>query len=385
MNTITTLINIGLIAIPFACIDGQNTRDIKFYIALCLSFVIGYLLNREQLRPFNKKFTLCAMGMIPLSIIFCHKFNIKLGTTKLLGAYIWQTTVYLLVFLSFLIKMCCAKFNFTQKESIYKTISWVGLIISIHCIGQFILGIDQFGFVNDNPESLYVPSNIVSSTLGHPTIAGSFIAMLLPIMWYRGYKLMLPFGIVAVCMTQSQVAIGAMLVSGLVYVGLTNKRNALISLSIVVISASILIGGYFVSPSVKSFVGDSGRFSEWGKIYKSFKTPISKNTKTPKIYTGKGPGTFKHIYHIKENSKFHQAHNEYLEVLYDFGILGLFLFVLALIELIKGVFVFQDRGNRALAASLVCVSISAGASFVWHLAPFIFYTIILIGLANKEV
>ncbi len=386
-KVIAILLCIGILVIPFILKDGVNTRDIKWNLALGFAFVISLLIFYSQKVEFRKPWTLGFLGFLMFNIWLCAKTNITLGTEKIIGIWLWPTACYYFVFGLFLIALCNVEFNKAEKNWIYKSLIFSGFIMSLYCIGQYF-GLDQWVGVSTSLEALHKPMSRVSGTLGHPTLVASFIAMIIPITLYKhklGGCLAIPM-IIAVCLTRSQMAIGAMIVGLVIYISLINRKALISTISALIIVFLIGITGYFVSPNIKAKIdsSSSGRVQMWKAITKDLTKTIDKDTIHPRIYTGKGMGTFRFMFHLK-NKEFKnliQAHNEYLELLYDLGIIGLFLFLMAFIEMIKPS--LRIDYNKHLLASIIIISLNAVGAFVWHLGPILFISIIIIGLINTE-
>ena len=101
MDIITKLIYFGLAIIPFVLVDGLNTRDVKFYIALSFAFFISLFTILNKTISFKKPWTIALLMILPLSMVFCPKLNINVIDSQLLGSYIWQGAFFILVFFMF--------------------------------------------------------------------------------------------------------------------------------------------------------------------------------------------------------------------------------------------------------------------------------------------
>jgi hypothetical protein len=160
-------------------------------------------------------------------------------------------------------------------------------------------------------------------------------------------------------------------------------------LSLFIILSSVVSIGYFKSAKIKSFVGDSGRFKVWSVIIKDVKNPMNANGQAIKrSLTGFGLGSFRYLFHnqhkdLTPGEPFFEAHNEYLEVLYNTGIIGLGLFLMGIFFIIRQSFPL-DRLNAHLLASFICVAVSAGGIFCLQNGAIVFYILTITGLLNKR-
>ena len=82
------------------------------------------------------------------------------------------------------------------------------------------------------------------------------------------------------------------------------------------------------------------------------------------------------------------AHNDFLEMLYDYGIIGFLLYVLFVIQIIKTVFRSHVLGNnyfQANIASFVIFLIMSMVSHLWLYPTFFAYLIVLWAITNGQI
>ena len=111
-------------------------------------------------------------------------------------------------------------------------------------------------------------------------------------------------------------------------------------------------------------------------------------TGRPFAITGVGPGSYQNVYAVQKKTIFDQAHNEYFEMFYCIGLIGLILFLKSYWDLIKRVFnlcrntfMENERGIViSLSCSFLCISLDAFGSFPWQIHPILLYTIIIVGV-----
>jgi hypothetical protein len=113
--------------------------------------------------------------------------------------------------------------------------------------------------------------------------------------------------------------------------------------------------------------------------------------KRTQCFTGYSAGAFYYVYCNKHKSNFRQAHGEYIEVLYDLGLIGLLIFFIILIYIFNMNMNFQrifyGKANpmrMALLASFFSICLNAIGFFPWHLGAIVFPTIFIVGLLHKE-
>jgi O-antigen ligase len=362
---------------------GFDTREPKMAIALVFALALSLVgIYQGKLKPLKNKWLLILMGYLLINIWLCPKPIFMYGNIQAGAFWLWQPLAQLLIFFLMFATITSIEFDDKQKNTILKVMSWVGLVMAIYVILQFFR-IDQFYKLANTNEALGTPSNRLGGTLGHPTLVSPFIAMLIPICLYLKKYWFAGIMVIAVLLTKSQIAIGVLVVTLIFFCALKNRKTAIRISILSLIFLFLFITAYFQNPKIKSLVGDSGRFAQWQQILKDVKAPVVKGLEKTYPFTGLGIGSFKYIYHVKNNNTFNQAHNEYLEILYNTGIIGLFLFLMALWTILKGEY-FKDRYRKYLLTSFVCIAVCAGGTFVWQLGPHLYYTIVILALLNKE-
>ena len=306
--------------------------------------------------------------------------------------WIWRGMFLPLCFLLMFRAVASTDFGENGKKEILNLMAWIGFIIALHCIGHS-LGLYQWMRATNVTDRHLIPQAGVGSFIGHPTLISPYVAMLIPIALKVKKYIFAGVMVVGVIITHSALAIGAMVVS-LVYLLSRNKKclKPVILLSALIISASMFC--YITSPKAKSFMSSSGRMGMWTEIYQNFKKPYT--TDKSYSYTGFGPGGFKYIYphsfvkireYAGDDAKpdkighIREAHNEYIESGWNMGLIGMALFVIGIIYFLWS----MRKSCKYLYASLACILLCAGGTFVFHLGPIAFNTTLLLGLmCNQE-
>lgn len=376
MNIIS-LLSLGLILIPFAIYPGFDTREPKIILALGFALALSLAgIYKGIIKPVKNKWLLFLMGFLFINICLCPKPILPYQDIMVQAFWVWKVLSHLLIFFLMYITLSSIEFNDEQRNKIFKIMSWVGLVMSVYVILQY-LGLDQFYNLQNWTHDKFPPSAKLGGTLGQPTIVSSFIAMLIPITLYL--KKYWAAGVMAlvVILCKGQVAIGALFVSLSFILAFKGKKWA-IGVCAGIIAISLFLGlGSALNGKIRAFIGDSGRFSQWQQIAKDIKSPIIPELKKSYPVTGLGLGAFKYVYHIKHKNLWHEAHNDYLEILYNTGIIGLFLFLMSLWTILKGKI---DRQRKYLLASFLCIAICAGAGFCFQLGAHLYYSIVILAL-----
>jgi len=380
----TKLTSLALILLPFCVWPGYDTREPKLFMALVISLVLGlFSFYKGYFKPYKNIWFMLFLFYIPLNYLLTPKLNLLIFGLPL-GAF-WIIQSYLIILIFFIAHVAINSYQFTDEDKtrILKIMVWVGTIMSIYAIFQR-LGFDQY-WITRNPGDI---EGQVAGTLGNRVILAPFLAMIVPLALYLKKYIQAILLILVVFMCQSAVACGALIISLLFLLATKSKRFLILAISLFIIISLILTIGYFKSPKIKSLMGNNYRFLAWKTIINDVKEPkeITKDKKQRYPLTGFGLGAFRYIFQTEHKSMlpgYREAHNDYLELLYNTGLIGLGLFLMGLYFLTKQFFPL-DRLNANLFASFICIAICAGGIFVWQQGCHIFYTLVIVGLLNKR-
>lgn len=442
---IKTLISLGLIATTFVFTKG-DIRVVKMDIAMLFAVAIGLsVFYYGRIIRLRNKWLLFFMMYLPFSYIASPKPEIKLFGMNVGAFWSWQPLCLMFVFFMMIMAIASYRFNYKDVHTILLTFCWCGFLSACYVVLQYF-NIDQFFYQTHGGLD-----GRMAGFVGNPTLVSPFIAMVIPVALYFSDYLKVGVMGTAVVMTDSQMAIIAMVLSLIVYYSLKGKRWVALGVLVsIVIGASLFICNadltacfieiitfflmylfnyiqdgamgnvsimamiilsiivffgfkgkrlFFLSMLVlfvistalfvghqKGIVNDSSRFEHWPVIVQDITQPIEKDGPTFPV-TGIGVGSFKYVYHIKHNNNYHQAHNEYLELMHGLGIAGISLFLMAIFSFLKPFIRIGKISNyqRALVSSFVCIALAAFGTFVWQIGTTIFATAVVAGLLiNQE-
>jgi hypothetical protein len=362
-----------------------DSRQPKLFMALVSSLVLGlYAFYKGYLKPCKNIWFLLFLAYIPFNYFLTPKLGIKMFNVPV-GTF-WVFEAFLIILIFFLGHLAISSYKFTRKDidTTLKVITYTGLLMSIYAILQFC-GFDQFfqGRIG------LFKSTFTCGTLGNPDILAPFLVLIVPIALYLRKYIAAIIIMLAVFFTHSQVAWIALAISLSFLIAIKSKKHAIITSSILIIIFSI-ISINLKSSLVKRFSSDGGRIKVWKQIVKDIRTPIeiTKGKEEQFSLTGFGLGSFRYIFHSKYkdySEPFLEAHNDYAELLFNTGIIGLALFLVGIVFLIRQSFPLIGY-KIYLMASLISSLICAGGIFCWQNGAIIFYVIFITGLLiNKEV
>lgn len=386
---ITALISLGLVIVPFFLPRGYDCREPKMALAIGIALSLGlWGLYKGILKPIKNIWACLFIGFLPLSVLMAPgTLQLKLFGADLTLFWVWKPLYIIMVF--FLMFLTVSSYEFKAKEIkvILTIMSWVGFLMSFYMILQFFY-IDQF--VRNLYGSNFNLMGRVGGTIGQPTLVSAFVAMVIPIAIYLKKYIFAIIMFIAVCLTRSQVSIGAMVFSLMFLYGMTGKKQFISMISLSIILGSLLIADYVIRKE-SGIVSLSGRAKGWEQTYKDITEPFVKGDEAGHGITGYGIGSFHYLHRLKHHSNFAQAHNEYLELCFNTGIVGLGIFLCAIWYMVRINISFKDIFNKkvnwyraCLLSSFVCIGTAAGGNFVWQIAPMAFYTITIAGLLHNK-
>ena len=371
---------------PNVTVLAGDTRSHKELMAVALALFIGLLaLYQGKMKPFRNKWLLFFIGLQMVTINLMPRIPLVINNTDNSGFWVWKPMFQVLCFLLMGIALSSIEIKKRDIDKLMKIICFVMVIQAGYVILQS-MGLDQFfrakgiGAIGDVEFAERV------GVLGHPTLVSPFIAMGIPIALYMRRFLFAVVMTLAVCLTHSQVAIGAMIISLLAYICLVRPKNFLLVFPI------SLIGGITALKTGLLHINGNGRFEAWKSIIHGIlNTKIEGYEGVDFSLFGHGLGSFPYLSPTVQGrldiGAFASAHNEYLEIFWCCGIFGVVLAVMALGYIfIKG---FKDTTekldytrslNIALLCSLLVSSLSALGTFTWQLGAHAFYTVFFVGL-----
>jgi len=394
------LLGLGIAIIPFFSIGGFDSRDPKMMlsmvISLCLILTAVYY---GRIGKCLNKWLLALLVYIPLCHFLAYSetnrmvlavgkktvsIPILIGWIPVQNFWIWKPM--LIIFVFFLLYLSIKNLDLVQHLNIMVC---VGGLLAVYGIVQYF-NIDQFFMLSaaqhaDNPR--------VAATLGQPTLLATFLAMLLPLSVYFRKWVCFALMAVVIVITKSQMALGASVVSLLLYLAFSGRKQLVLAVLLACVIGTLAF-------QYKPRVGDGDRFRNWKMIVADIKgtediqnTRLNRVLKQDMVYknkyslTGRGLGSFKYLFHRKHSlgkgKEYFEAHNEPLELTYCIGIIGLLLYLLAWFTEFRLNFAFSER-KLAIMSALIAVNLCSLGLFVFHLGAHCFYTVVLLGALNED-
>jgi hypothetical protein len=403
---VKNILNLGLVCVPLVIWKGMDLRTPKEIVGFGIALTIGLVsMYYGSLKRFKNYWLLVFVGFMFVSMLYSPNFKCFLLTyvehdinratllpeINMSGFWAFKTFGFALVYLLMTISVASIEFEYQDLRRTLYFMAGTGLFMALYIFVQHF-GLDQFfSLVTIDPQVKHMTKPLLGGFIGQPTIVSPFIAMIVPVALYLKRYVWAVCMVVAVCLTLSEVAIGAMVLGVLLYLCISGRKNfKAVGISVVIL---MLIGGLFITHKYKDksaidFVKfrSSGRIGEWEKIYTDFKNPPLKEINKKFTVTGFGPGSFRYAYSMRNKSMWRQAHNEFLEVLYNFGLIGLALYLLAVWNMLRSLYMtsFVDEFHLSLIGSFAIIFICSFATFPFHIAPTMFYTAVIVGILHNE-
>lgn len=409
---INWLLYVGIVLLPFAVLRGMDTRTPKELLALGLALSISLVaLYKGKLKPFKNYWILLFLGSIYLGILFAPDFkDFLLAYHHVQGEHLppharkqafsmlmnkdisdsWMYKSFFYIFIYSLMMITVASIDLTKKvvDKIFFLMGLSGLLTALYIFLQAVGGDQFFTKMPEmyNPDVNYLTKPRIGGFMGQSTIVSPYLVLVLPIVLFLRRYIWFGLIVLAIILTQSKVAIGAMLIMLIVYFVLSNRKYSKI---FAVIFLSVFIGcGVFIVKKKNLTSRDgishyltheaSGRFPVWLGVIKDLREPFEG---TAHGFTGFGAGSFHYSYSTRRNNRWLQAHNEPIEALYNFGTLGVGLLIMAFWWMRRRI---RTELEKSIVVSFFGIVVCSLGTFVFQLAPIIFYTIILLGLYQNN-
>ena len=419
---IVNCLYIGTLLIPFFVVHGMDSRVPKELLGVGLALFISLATFYEgKYKKFKNYWVLLFLGAVYVCILLAPSFtNFGLvyrhpppskAVSMLMNfnmSNYWEFKSFFYILLYSMTMIAIASIEFT-KEQVKRLLFCMGLAALLTSLYIYIqaLGFDPFfAKVNEgiNPDVNYLDKPLIGGFMGQSTIVAPLIAMVIPITLFLKRYIWSALILFAVWLTSSKMAIIAIII-GVFYYLMLSKRKHHKAIFLGLLLSSLMLGYMFydyqmsIPPWVEEYDDGNihfkgrikfdkflsketnGRFTAWSTAWKDL-TEKYENQK--RIAFGFGAGTFRFLFPIKNNSRFHQMHNDLFEMVYNFGIFGTSVFLIAVWFFLKQIFSNYTEFHHSLFTSFIVVVLCSLASFPFQIAPTIFYSVVILGLLQNE-
>ncbi|MBU2072707.1 MAG: O-antigen ligase family protein, partial [Gammaproteobacteria bacterium] len=209
---------------------------------------------------------------------------------------------------------------------------------------------------------------------GNPTILGSFVALCLPLVIYAKNKFAAFLSIITLVITFSATSLFSVISAGMFYLFFTKRR---LSILIGVLMLLCLIPLHNLD-IFNRLLNPTGRFEVW---------KVSWGMLQHKTMTGLGLGTWEQLMglnpmveKILHNLSWKEAHNEYWQILFSTGLIGLGLIIGFICKVAADFLKNINKETLALGGCFVIALVLCLTLFPMRVGPTSFYIVVLTGL-----
>ena len=379
---------------PLTMVLTPDSRIAKAALGVIVALSVGlFAIYNGVIKRCHNIWLLLLIFYLPVSIHLAPQFKLVVNGVDSTNYWVWKPFAYILSY--FIMFMGVQSLNITKANlsKILNIMSWVGFFMAAYMILQS-LGWDQFFELREGEQFRTVTQRGVGGNLGQSTIVSPFVAMIIPLALYCRKRFLSIVMLSAVFISQSIVAIGAMIGSLLAYSCLKWRKKGIYAvILIILLTITGLSWQKYLAPKqftkISSCFNGSGRYKVWRNSIDLIKNEkLGDNRLTVYPYTGAGLGSYSIIFKKTLKTIFGQAHNEYIEIFCTLGLFGLILFIGSIFMMLREAwrsFIKQINMREiiALTSSFLCIAAVAMGSFPWQIPPTIFYTVIAVGLLHN--
>lgn len=374
-----------IIVLPFILVPNQLDcfRSIKESIFQCAAIMIlASSFFDIKLRSYHNKYMM--YFMVYFALMFYRFFSIFYIWGANIGGKYYKVILNPMILIPTLnvilgvliVKVIIETLTKDQIKSLIKLSCIVTFIASLHMIGQKfeliqVFGHDKFRAATGKG---WKSANHVIGLIGNPMVMGNFIAIASQFNLFFRDRLHYIFyivGFIATCLTLTASGPVSYIICAVVFFLVYNRKVAYGIIGFGVIGFT---GLYFLD-KVGILTDKFYTFSHRLEVWK-----ISLNLWRKMPYTGTGLGSFRLVRSLVNNTEWWQVHNEPLQIMQEFGLIGLGLISMLLIKFFRGI----TKSREIFVCSLVVFSgiLNSIPSFPLHIAPCVFVLILAFAFAE---
>lgn len=289
----------------------------------------------------------------------------------------WEYKPMLYAFLYF--GMFCVVSNLRlapgHVDDFLKILMWVGVISCGYVWIQYF-HLDQFQHPSENRYLIFVTNEQMTATFTQPNYAAAFIALCAPIAFYFRRGLPLVLMIATTLLINSKMAIAAMTI-GVGY--LLFKRSGIVTAFVFSLIGIILAWVWLSYPVAMTHDwSSSGRFQLWHRILHDCKEFF---------LTGHGLGAYRFVWVSQHPGAMGEAHNEWIQLLFDGGFVADLLLFFSIFWLLKGLkfFTIVDSQTNVLIAVFLGFLICSLGLFIWQIEPHRYLAVVIFALLHNKL
>ena len=441
---INLLVTFSLILIPLIIWIGfgDGVRAPKEIASIiCLFGIIGVAVTKYAMRPFKQKWVFLFVLWCAASTLFSNymlKLEIltdlseaNIAATLLMPSRIFHLQEMYFILLAFVsiyvLSSSVARHGVTSIGNVHvvenagvfdmriisNAVSFVILALCLYAIVQ-ALGLDQIFRVGnpDFPRTEDHPifgramfrgafAHRIVGTLGNPAILGTWLALSAPFLYYSWKKRIVHIAllIVVLLITDSTTAQFCFVIVTLFYLlsKLLSKNRVLPFILASIIAVSIMASYAVVFLDVGHFIKNKNAQSALNTTGRALVHYEAAKLCQNNFMFGMGLGTFEEhftknqsMFFKMSHNSWRQMHDEYGQIWFSVGLVGLVLFVLALFHIFAQYTHFLKvssfpTGSIVLMSSFIGYMIMSTTYFPMRVPPHSFYLVITTGLLLNQI
>ena len=348
------------LVVPLAGLFEQfRAPKAAFFDIMCMGIIVISLFRGLQVRYVNK-YLAWLSAWVFFTIFFNWHVKVILATPKgfVFNAWTIEPTIHFMFALwaTYLVISTLEKADF---EKIGKALCFSATLVALVGISQWIHLNPFHGFLN------YIADMHPGAFLDNPNLLGNYLCLTIPFfLYYNKPKYWAGFFIVlyGVWISKSDMSRIAAVVGIIAFI-LINFRSRRLVLWFVLVSIVIVTIVSFQAVEFLEWFDlearFAGRLEVWEQAFPHFKT---------NPWFGQGLGKWKTFGITARTVYWIEAHNDWIERTVDIGLVGMFLFILVIVNTIRNTN-FKDKLVCAYFASFISFLIIMMGSFPMEIAP----------------
>ena len=323
------------------------------------------------------------LGYMIMHPLVSPPFELQAFNQNIAGFWEYKYMSYVLIYTGMFSVVSNMNWSRERIDTVLKIMMWTGTISSFYIFIQWF-GLDQFQKLAGG-SAKNVTGATLTATFTQPNYSGLYIALMVPIAIYFKKPLAICSMIIAVLLINSKMALLTMIVGGsFILIRQYHKIIVGYLLPLITIFIMFLITVFYYSHSSNDW-SDNGRFGLWQVIFNACTHPWISEINY--FITGHGFGSYGYIFTSTYTWAMNQAHNEYLQLLFDSGIVGLSFLLFSIFWLIKRInpFTITDSQTIVLMAMFLAILVSAIGLFTWQIEPHRFISVVVFALLHNKL
>ncbi len=289
-------------------------------------------------------------------------------------------------------KSCCLVLNGLSPQKLIKVISNVinGCVIAmciyavIQALGfdDFHVPVSQFGLRATNPfDWRFSFSHRIVGMIGNPSLFAVWVSICLPFCLYLRSKvgyIGFILGLVVLAMTWSATALISAFIGIMFYLLFMHRKLFIILLILVISLGCVSWKVDFTRQKLKEFINPTGRIEVHQEAWKAMDR---------RYLLGMGLGTFEYVIGLNvpivkklHNENWRELHDEYGQIWFSTGLIGLGLVMIFLMSLFRRFLKNITPESTVLISSLSGFMIVCLTLFPLRMQPTAYYSIVTVGL-----